>query len=92
MNTPFVLKVSSVVPRGPGVIGEQPVLRAGNEFEYTSACPLRTPAGKMVSEKALLSDPLSLSGSGAFRQGLCTPRQRSILFRTRGQESGGVLG
>jgi ApaG protein len=40
--------------RGPGVIGEQPVLRAGNEFEYTSACPLRTPAGKMEGEYQMI--------------------------------------
>jgi ApaG protein len=33
--------------RGPGVVGEQPVLRPGEAFEYTSACPLRTPNGSM---------------------------------------------
>jgi ApaG protein len=33
--------------RGPGVVGEQPVLRPGESFEYTSACPLRTPEGTM---------------------------------------------
>jgi ApaG protein len=33
--------------RGPGVVGEQPVLRPGESFEYTSACPLRTPQGTM---------------------------------------------
>jgi ApaG protein len=33
--------------RGPGVVGEQPVLRPGETFEYTSACPLRTPDGTM---------------------------------------------
>jgi ApaG protein len=33
--------------RGPGVVGEQPVLRPGEAFEYTSACPLRTPDGTM---------------------------------------------
>jgi ApaG protein len=33
--------------RGPGVVGEQPVLRPGEAFEYTSACPLRTPEGTM---------------------------------------------
>jgi ApaG protein len=33
--------------RGPGVVGEQPVLRPGETFEYTSACPLRTPEGTM---------------------------------------------
>jgi ApaG protein len=34
--------------RGPGVVGEQPVLRAGESFTYTSGCPLDTPHGSMV--------------------------------------------
>jgi len=33
--------------RGPGVVGEQPVLAPGEAFEYTSACPLTTPFGFM---------------------------------------------
>jgi len=32
---------------GAGVVGEQPVLRPGESFEYTSACPLATPMGSM---------------------------------------------
>ncbi|MCW5732365.1 MAG: Co2+/Mg2+ efflux protein ApaG [Alphaproteobacteria bacterium] len=34
--------------RGPGVVGEQPVLRPGESFEYTSGTPLSTPSGIMV--------------------------------------------
>jgi ApaG protein len=34
--------------RGPGVVGEQPVLGPGQSFEYTSGCPLTTPSGFMV--------------------------------------------
>ena len=33
--------------RGPGVVGEQPVLGPGDSFEYTSGCPLTTPSGFM---------------------------------------------
>jgi len=33
--------------RGPGVVGEQPVLSPGGSFEYTSGCPLPTPFGSM---------------------------------------------
>jgi ApaG protein len=33
--------------RGPGVVGEQPVLAPGQFFEYTSGCPLSTPFGSM---------------------------------------------
>jgi ApaG protein len=33
--------------RGPGVVGEQPILAPGQSFEYTSGCPLTTPFGSM---------------------------------------------
>ena len=33
--------------RGPGVVGEQPVLAPGESFEYTSGCPLSVDVGKM---------------------------------------------
>jgi ApaG protein len=33
--------------KGPGVVGEQPVLRPGESHTYTSGCPLPTPFGKM---------------------------------------------
>ena len=33
--------------RGPGVVGEQPVLGPGDEFQYSSFCPLKTPVGAM---------------------------------------------
>ena len=33
--------------RGPGVVGEQPVLAPGESFQYTSGCPLGTSAGVM---------------------------------------------
>jgi ApaG protein len=34
--------------RGPGVVGEQPVLAPGQSYEYTSGTPLPTPSGIMV--------------------------------------------
>ncbi len=33
--------------RGEGVVGEQPVLRPGEKFEYTSGTPLQAPSGMM---------------------------------------------
>lgn len=33
--------------RGPGVVGQQPVLKPGEHFEYTSGCVLETPRGTM---------------------------------------------
>ena len=33
--------------RGAGVVGEQPILKSGDSFRYTSGCPLTTPSGIM---------------------------------------------
>lgn len=33
--------------RGPGVVGQQPTLKPGEHFEYTSGCVLETPRGEM---------------------------------------------
>lgn len=33
--------------RGPGVVGLQPIIMPGQEFEYSSFCPLSTPTGSM---------------------------------------------
>ena len=33
--------------RGPGVVGETPVLHPGDAFEHTSYCPLTTAVGTM---------------------------------------------
>ena len=34
--------------QGPGVVGEQPILKPGEYFEYTSGTPLSTPSGLMM--------------------------------------------
>jgi ApaG protein len=34
--------------RGAGVVGEQPTLKPGESFEYTSGAPLTTPSGIMT--------------------------------------------
>src|SRR5579862_8512367 len=34
--------------KGPGVVGETPVLRPGDSFEYQSGVPLETPSGIMA--------------------------------------------
>ena len=41
--------------RGEGVIGEQPVLRPGEQFEYTSGCAIATPVGTMKGEYQMVS-------------------------------------
>lgn len=35
------------VVAGPGVVGEQPILRPGETFRYVSGCPLTTASGAM---------------------------------------------
>ncbi|MEZ4473226.1 MAG: Co2+/Mg2+ efflux protein ApaG [bacterium] len=41
--------------KGPGVVGEQPLLAPGENFEYTSACPLPTPVGTMHGTYQMLT-------------------------------------
>ena len=42
--------------RGPGVVGEQPVLRPGDSYEYQSGCPLDTPSGVMQGRYEMLDE------------------------------------
>ena len=42
--------------RGPGVVGEQPTLKPGEAFRYTSGCPLTTPSGMMVGEYRMVGE------------------------------------
>lgn len=42
--------------RGPGVVGEQPVLAPGEAFEYTSGCPLSMDIGKMEGSYQMVTE------------------------------------
>jgi len=42
--------------RGPGVVGAQPILKPGETFEYTSACPLGTAFGTMHGSYQMVTD------------------------------------
>jgi ApaG protein len=42
--------------RGPGVVGEQPVLKPGDSFEYTSGTPLPTSSGFMVGTYQMVNE------------------------------------
>jgi ApaG protein len=42
--------------RGPGVVGEQPILNPGDSFQYTSGCPLRTRSGTMEGVYTMVDD------------------------------------
>lgn len=41
--------------KGPGVVGQQPILGPGESFTYTSGCPLGTPFGKMEGTYQMVS-------------------------------------
>ena len=40
---------------GPGVVGEEPILKPGELFEYTSGVPLPTPSGFMVGSYGMVT-------------------------------------
>lgn len=42
--------------KGPGVVGEQPVLSPGESFQYTSGCPLPTSTGVMRGTYQMVSE------------------------------------
>ena len=42
--------------KGPGVVGEEPVLKPGGSFEYTSGVPLPTASGFMVGTYGMVSN------------------------------------
>ena len=41
---------------GPGVVGKQPIIEPGKDFEYRSFCPLKTPIGFMRGEFCMIDD------------------------------------
>ena len=41
--------------KGPGVVGEEPTLKPGESFEYTSGVPLPTPSGFMTGSYGMVS-------------------------------------
>lgn len=42
--------------KGLGVVGQQPLLKPGESFQYTSGCRLRTPSGTMHGTFHCVSD------------------------------------
>ena len=48
------LRVEEV--RGLGVVGEQPLIRPGETYEYSSGCQLETPVGTMRGSYQLVAE------------------------------------
>lgn len=42
--------------RGPGVVGEQPILPPGEAFTYTSGCPLEVASGMMQGTYTMVTE------------------------------------
>jgi len=42
--------------RGAGVVGEEPVLKPGESYEYTSGVPLQTPSGFMTGSYGMVAE------------------------------------
>jgi ApaG protein len=42
--------------KGAGVVGEEPVLKPGGSYEYTSGVPLPTPSGFMTGTYGMVTD------------------------------------
>jgi len=42
--------------KGAGVVGEEPVLKPGDSYEYTSGVPLQTPSGFMEGSYGMITE------------------------------------
>jgi ApaG protein len=60
---------------GSGVVGEQPVLKPGEAFEYTSGTPLPTPSGIMVGSYQMSNERGELFDIGIPAFSLDSPHQ-----------------
>jgi ApaG protein len=65
--------------RGPGVVGEQPVIAPGDSYAYASGCPLGTSTGSMVGAY-YMTDAEGRSFEAAIPAfSLDTPDSRRVL-------------
>lgn len=65
--------------RGPGVVGEQPTLKPGETFNYTSGCPLTTPSGIMVGSYRFVDDEGEAFEVSVPAFSLDSPHARRVL-------------
>ena len=63
--------------RGIGVVGEQPLIKPGEGFEYTSGAPLSTPSGMMVGRYGMESAEGELFEVDIPAFSLDSPHERS---------------
>jgi ApaG protein len=65
--------------RGDGVVGEQPILKAGQSFEYTSGTPLPTPSGFMEGTYQMVSESGGVFDAGVPAFSLDSPFQATQI-------------
>jgi ApaG protein len=65
--------------RGPGVVGQTPVLMPGASFRYTSGCPLSTPSGIMVGTYQMTTEAGELFNVDIPAFSLDSPHARRSL-------------
>ena len=59
--------------RGPGVVGEQPVLAPGQSYRYSSGCPLTTDVGTMEGSYQMVTGTGEMFDAGIAPFTLCEP-------------------
>ena len=65
--------------RGAGVVGEQPVLKPGERFRYTSGCPLTTASGFMSGAYRMVDEEGKSFEIDIPTFSLDQPRARRVL-------------
>ena len=65
--------------RGPGVVGEQPIIEAGDSYAYASGCPLGTSSGSMVGAYSMTDAEGRMFEAAIPAFSLDTPDARRVL-------------
>jgi ApaG protein len=65
--------------RGPGVVGQQPIIAPGESFRYTSACPLPTPSGFMSGSYRCVDENGAAFDVDIPAFSLDSPHQRRVV-------------
>jgi ApaG protein len=58
---------------GEGVVGEQPLIRPGESYDYVSGCPLQTPSGAMEGSYHMICEDGSAFEAAIPRFPLVSP-------------------
>ena len=65
--------------RGAGVVGEQPIIEAGDSYAYASGCPLGTSSGSMVGAYSMTDAEGRMFEAAIPAFSLDTPEARRSL-------------